>query len=890
MLYRRRATFPSASCFHRRADHELANICGQTLERPRIPSPISISRHRPRPLVTVTRLPSMQSNTPPPISPIATCRWKRGRPVYASYGSVRSRHSAPITRSSITAPSSTCASTDCLVAQQGQIRHSSSGQNSAPQSMLNNEDSVSNILGHMSLVEAQRITHSQKVPEHITLPDIPSQSSFHGNIEQAVAKEAQNSHQEESGAHNCVKDQNTTKNSSIQGKHSMNDSSDSDYVPSQDFDSSLEARKNDIESEESESIKEEEEEEEEQKEEHVNLKYQIPADTLRAAMLATPNTRASFWSAQMYRGAEGQSLSTHYCRTMEIAERVAQYFLVHKVVGFDIEWKPFSNPNSIKTNASLIQLACEDRIALFHISQFTGTTPEQLMPPTLKAILESPDIYKVGVAVKNDFNRLQKYLDIQPRGIFELSRLHNLVEWYGKDEKLSASKKLVKLALQVEQHLQLPLYKGSQLADDPVDTANVRESDWSKPLNPKQIHYAAADAYAGFRLYHILEWKRKQLRPTPPTRGVCDYDAKRVEKPKVPKKERAATKAGEDSVVAKQDPSMVELDQELKQEQIQETVEEESNEDDEESYETAPEEIIDSHKIEDATLSSVLAARQATASTNSFTDGSTRSQRRIGRVNMSWLRGPEPGYPILPQEPEDSNASSKSLLSHNPTHSVTDAQDAKQSIRAWEVEPYKDEDDEFADPELEEALHDLNLDVDGKLTESANKHPSVLKNNVTQVGTLESSHTQRADELAAHHSNKADMNKLSLDSSSNAELLTVSEDNTRTKEYTSAMTWTQEYLQSTIPSPTSTAPSRIRATTAHLRAYHLWYHQRLSIEDVASHLREPPLAHSTVAGYILQAVSLERLEYDKDTMREMLKTLPTGLRQGRWKSMVEKVG
>lgn len=772
----------------------------------------------------------------------------------------------------------------------------------------------------MSLVEAPRALHSaqhfdskvtgsEAVFERITLHEIPSQSRLEGPAAQIVAEEGQES---ASGtAQNFVKSQEITRDyPAAQDEETMTSSSDSDYVPSQEHENSLEECKNDSGSEENEKIDEEDKVEEE-KEEHVDLGYQIPAETLRAAMLATPNTRASFWSAQMYRGPKGQTLSTHYCRTKEIAERVAQYFLVQKVVGFDIEWKPRSNPNSIKLNASLIQLACEDRIALFHISQFPGTTAEQLMPPTLKTILESPDIYKVGVAVKGDFTRLQKYLDVQAQGVFELSRLHNLVEGHGKDEKKAKSNKLLGLADQVHQHLQLPLYKGSQLADDPAATTNVRESDWSKPLNPQQIHYAAADAYAGFRLYHILEWKRKQLRPTPPTRGICDYDAK--PKPKPADKDKATTKAKDDSVATQQVPSAVELSKDSDQAQDCNVVEEEED-DDEEGYETAPEEAIDSHELEDTTPSSVIEVRQATASTSSITDERTGSQRRVGRVNMSWLRGPDVEYPTLPQESDDPDISLRDQIIDGSAHSVTDPQKATHLIDATQFEPREDEDDEFADRELEEVLNDLELDADGKLSESTSATPFDLKKNrycvqtlsqgpstisssqepaasdVKQPGSSESGQTQTADESVTHDLNIADMDPSSSEISPNAEVSTESDKTAHTDEYKLATTWAQEYLQSTIPSPSSAAPSRIRATTPHLRAYHLWYHQKLSVKDIARHLRDPPLAHSTVSGYILQAVSLERLDYDKDTMREVLKTLPAGLRQGRWKAMVEKVG
>lgn len=243
----------------------------------------------------------------------------------------------------------------------------------------------------------------------------------------------------------------------------------------------------------------------EQEEEHIPLTFQIPAETLRTAMSASPNSGAAYWRHDMYRGPEDEKILVHYCRNMEVSERVAKHFVDKKVLGFDIEWKPNASPNDgIKGNVSLIQLACEDRIGLFHISLFKGTTLAELLPPTIKQIMESPDITKAGVAIKGDCTRLQKYLGIEARGIFELSHLYKLVKFSVAEPK-KVNKTLVALAKQVEEHLQLPLGKGS-----------VRSSDWTAPLLYEQVLYAASDAYAGFRLYDALEAKRKKLKPTPP--------------------------------------------------------------------------------------------------------------------------------------------------------------------------------------------------------------------------------------------------------------------------------------------------------------------------------------------------------------------------------------
>lgn len=156
---------------------------------------------------------------------------------------------------------------------------------------------------------------------------------------------------------------------------------------------------------------------------------------------------------------------------------------------------------TLQQRIGLIQIACADKIGLFHIGLHPGTTVQDILAPSLRKIIESPAIIKTGVSVLNaDFARLQKYFNLSPRGAFELSHLHNLVT-YGAD----ATTRLRKLSAQVEEHLGLPLCKGS-----------VRTSNWSRPLDARQIRYAAADVYAGYMLFHCLNAKRAAMTPMPP--------------------------------------------------------------------------------------------------------------------------------------------------------------------------------------------------------------------------------------------------------------------------------------------------------------------------------------------------------------------------------------
>lgn len=185
-----------------------------------------------------------------------------------------------------------------------------------------------------------------------------------------------------------------------------------------------------------------------------------------------------FWTHSSQRGPDGQKLIVHYCRTLESTEEVARLFLGSKVIGFDMEWKAQASAwDSIQSNLSLIQVANEERIALFQIALFKpGQNLKDLVAPSLKQLLESPDITKVGVSIKADATRLRKYLGVEARSIFELSHLYRLVK-YGLTQPKLVNKRGVNLSDQAEEHLGLPLEKSE----------DVRCGDWTRPLNYRQV-------------------------------------------------------------------------------------------------------------------------------------------------------------------------------------------------------------------------------------------------------------------------------------------------------------------------------------------------------------------------------------------------------------------
>ncbi|KAI8954932.1 hypothetical protein F4801DRAFT_530544 [Xylaria longipes] len=213
-----------------------------------------------------------------------------------------------------------------------------------------------------------------------------------------------------------------------------------------------------------------------------------------------------WWRHYYYESPKCRKADVLYSKTKSHSESLAQQFANEPVLGFDMEWPWDADKRPrLQDKVALIQLASESKVALFHIALHEGEAVDDLIAPTLKEIIESSKIMKVGVAVINaDFRRLRVHFNLEPKGAFELSHLHNLVT-YGAIAPHLVTTKLRSLSAQVEQHLGLPLWKGG-----------VRTSDWSQPLNWNQTQYAATDAYACFMLFHCMNAKRLAMDPVPP--------------------------------------------------------------------------------------------------------------------------------------------------------------------------------------------------------------------------------------------------------------------------------------------------------------------------------------------------------------------------------------
>ncbi|TYZ67111.1 hypothetical protein PybrP1_006722 [[Pythium] brassicae (nom. inval.)] len=182
-------------------------------------------------------------------------------------------------------------------------------------------------------------------------------------------------------------------------------------------------------------------------------------------------------------------------------------------LGLDAEWRPDGGSGFVPSKCSILQVACETHVFLFDLLELSLSDVEDLFAH----VFSSKAIVKIGFGLDGDIKRLRwsfpdarcfdafvNVLDFSlddtsngtdPRleeGVFDIAKLKH---------RRRRSRGLAAYVLDV---LGLPLSKAQQ------------RSDWERrPLTPRQIAYAALDAYCLIMLRRALqpaahEWSERQ--------------------------------------------------------------------------------------------------------------------------------------------------------------------------------------------------------------------------------------------------------------------------------------------------------------------------------------------------------------------------------------------
>lgn len=155
-------------------------------------------------------------------------------------------------------------------------------------------------------------------------------------------------------------------------------------------------------------------------------------------------------------------------------EKIKSLLLREKVFGFDTETKPTFKKGRYH-QVALLQLSTCDQAFLFRLNKVH-------LPDFVIEIFENKDITKVGVAIKDDLNSLNKLAPFNPDGFIDLQKF---VKQFGIED--NGLKKLVANVLGFR------ISKKSQ-------TSNWEQQD----LTHEQLEYAATDAWACHQIYEVL--------------------------------------------------------------------------------------------------------------------------------------------------------------------------------------------------------------------------------------------------------------------------------------------------------------------------------------------------------------------------------------------------
>nr|WIL04062.1 3'-5' exonuclease [Cedratvirus lena] len=126
---------------------------------------------------------------------------------------------------------------------------------------------------------------------------------------------------------------------------------------------------------------------------------------------------------------------------------------------------------------SLLQLAMDNVVYIYPILNLSSC-----LPPSLKKILNSPNIIKSGVNIEADAFSLNKNYSLNLRGVLDLQKVALAMGY--KDTSL----------LYLAKHWNLPLGNKESVKK------HIYKIAWHKQLSDKHLEYAARDAYLSIEL------------------------------------------------------------------------------------------------------------------------------------------------------------------------------------------------------------------------------------------------------------------------------------------------------------------------------------------------------------------------------------------------------
>lgn len=161
-------------------------------------------------------------------------------------------------------------------------------------------------------------------------------------------------------------------------------------------------------------------------------------------------------------------------QTQEDADRAIDYLYQFDTLGFDTETRPAFKKGNIHSVA-LLQLASKEVCMLFRLNRIG-------FPAHLVKLLSDPEITKVGLSLRDDFQAMSRRIKFTPKGFLDLQKI------VGEHDIADISLQKIYALL-----FNKKISKSQRLSNWEIDT-----------LSEAQKKYAALDAWACLKIYEEL--------------------------------------------------------------------------------------------------------------------------------------------------------------------------------------------------------------------------------------------------------------------------------------------------------------------------------------------------------------------------------------------------
>ena len=164
------------------------------------------------------------------------------------------------------------------------------------------------------------------------------------------------------------------------------------------------------------------------------------------------------------------------------------------IVGFDTESRPTFVVGDVSEGPHVVQFALHEKAYLFQLHRAEGH-------PFLLELLQSEQLVKVGFGLRSDRGHILAKLGVHFNAVVDLNTVFSM-KGYHKEMGVRAA-----VALVLNQRF--------------AKSRHVTTSNWSQPqLSPRQMIYAANDAYAALKVLEALDIPREDL----PIMGMAAQD------------------------------------------------------------------------------------------------------------------------------------------------------------------------------------------------------------------------------------------------------------------------------------------------------------------------------------------------------------------------------